>query len=444
MNWLSAVGVDIRSARKCFSISGSLLLMLLLFVAQTACRPPDELYDSLDIVPDEYADVDNVELHHVKMVDGILREDHPIIMYKEDFVSEDYDPLNNNNTAINSKESNATNLHPTRKYKDIASRRRRLNRTETEQLSTVKPTKIYFDVLSQTPVVVDEDLSNKYDTSKVRVEVISLLDKANQNEESKTDNEEHTKDVLNKRPKKYRRQRRDTDTHVVQKRNPYYQIGNAQSTNSLTRPYKENEIARVPFHQKHHIQGVLWNSLNLPVPEVVPNVDERFGSPDETDRVYWGGSPARRNPARTTTTTTTTRRPVNVNDIFHNSDPKDSDFSFITAKPATKRPKIPDIFYSQPVGVAREIIPEISFGRLPFEEEVTNTTPTSLSRFPEQEDIFFTGNSNVQQKVEKDTSTRCLQVAKACCNIADINQRFYCFEQYSCMQNIARIMSICN
>ncbi|XP_037948223.1 uncharacterized protein LOC119679759 isoform X2 [Teleopsis dalmanni] len=408
MNWLSAVGVDIRSARKCFSISGSLLLMLLLFVAQTACRPPDELYDSLDIVPDEYADVDNVELHHVKMVDGILREDHPIIMYKEDFVSEDYDPLNNNNTAINSKESNATNLHPTRKYKDIASRRRRLNRTETEQLSTVKPTKIYFDVLSQTPVVVDEDLSNKYDTSKVRVEVISLLDKANQNEESKTDNEEHTKDVLNKRPKKYRRQRRDTDTHVVQKRNPYYQIGNAQSTNSLTRPYKENEIARVPFYQKHHIQGVLWNSLNLPVPEVVPNVDERFGSPDETDRVYWGGSPARRNPARTTTTTTTTRRPVNVNDIFHNSDPKDSDFSFITAKPATKRPKIPDIFYTE------------SANRNP----VRTTTTTPRPRRPQTEPPAQKSPTAISE---------CVWAIVSCCSSRDYNVRYNCFEANGCI-----------
>lgn len=94
----------------CHALSVLLLTLLLLCVNPTACRPSTENEGDSSTLP---PGADNIEvlwraetvfrlslelsilllaqqIHHVEVVDGINHEDHPVIMYKEDFVNEDY------------------------------------------------------------------------------------------------------------------------------------------------------------------------------------------------------------------------------------------------------------------------------------------------------------------------------------------------------------------
>lgn len=202
----------------------------------------------------------------MKIVDGVLQpEGHPVIFYKEDIVNEDYgkqykwnkaekyftspiqiflDPAKDKRKNATAPDS-ATTGHHTRKYKDIT-RRHRYNRTvDAEKYRAIKPEKTYFDILPQAPVVTAADDSNandsRFDTSKISVEIMSLADDINVNENAASGKEDaaESKQLLSKRPKKYRRrQRRDiisVDEHKVKKRNPYYVNANANS-NALQYP----------------------------------------------------------------------------------------------------------------------------------------------------------------------------------------------------------------
>ncbi|XP_051863102.1 uncharacterized protein LOC117573894 isoform X7 [Drosophila albomicans] len=142
-----------------------LLTLLLLFVSQTECRAAGESENESDIASLP-PDVDNVELHRVKLVNGVMTEDHPFVMYKEDFVNEDYDPT-----------QSETKAKPTRKYKQL----KRMVR---------------FDVLPETPIFVD----GADDFGADNFEAGSLLEPSKQ-------------ETLQKYPKKY---------HSRQRRQAYY------------------------------------------------------------------------------------------------------------------------------------------------------------------------------------------------------------------------------
>ncbi|XP_034113284.2 uncharacterized protein LOC117573894 isoform X2 [Drosophila albomicans] len=158
-----------------------LLTLLLLFVSQTECRAAGETENESDIASLP-PDVDNVELHRVKLVNGVMTEDHPIVMYKEDFVNEDYDPT-----------QSETKAKPTRKYKQLKRMRHHYSTAE----------KIRFDVLPETPIFVDD----ADDSGADNFEAASLLEPSKQ-------------ETLQKYPKKYHsRQRRQA---YYYNRNHYY------------------------------------------------------------------------------------------------------------------------------------------------------------------------------------------------------------------------------
>ncbi|SPP87758.1 Hypothetical predicted protein [Drosophila guanche] len=80
----------------------------------------------------------------MRMVDGVLQADHPVIMYKEDFVSEDYDPNKNETTLVHHKKH--------RKHSRTQHQRREHQLEKEEE-------KIYFDVLPEKPIVLNDDLA---------------------------------------------------------------------------------------------------------------------------------------------------------------------------------------------------------------------------------------------------------------------------------------------
>jgi len=211
---------DIRPNRKCYFNAGCLLMVLMLLATEAASRPPDEVDENIQI--DDYPETDNIELHHVKIVDGVAQEDHPIIMYKEDFVNEDYDP--------NSKGGSLG-----KKYEDTSTFRHQTNQNKTENYQIIKPEKIYFDVLPQSPIVVADDaVSSSDDGFAVKTKT--------------------------KRPKKYHhRARRDVDEteHNIQKRNPYYRHYYYDSNNVVLSP----NLAKLYYNParvfvRHPVQGM--------------------------------------------------------------------------------------------------------------------------------------------------------------------------------------------
>lgn len=112
----------------------------------------------------------------------------------------------------------------------------------------MKPEKILFDVIPETPIVVlDEDYDEKnlakHKARKTRIKLIPLEEETAEN----TANEQQTKDELLKRPKKYngKRSKRDLvsafgQDHVLTKRNPFIR----QSTQFSSSVFTDAQLPR--------------------------------------------------------------------------------------------------------------------------------------------------------------------------------------------------------
>ncbi|EDW83131.2 uncharacterized protein Dwil_GK22477, isoform C [Drosophila willistoni] len=105
------------------------LAVVLLVVAQANSSQPSE--DDAVLPPN----ADNIEIHHVKLINGVMHEDHPIVMYKEDFVSEDYDPKKNDTpTTVQHKKHRHMRHHRV----------------------IVDEPRLQFDTLPDTPIIIDD------------------------------------------------------------------------------------------------------------------------------------------------------------------------------------------------------------------------------------------------------------------------------------------------
>ncbi|XP_020799423.1 uncharacterized protein LOC110177175 isoform X2 [Drosophila serrata] len=111
--------------------------LLLSLVALGATRPPTEDDSDVALLP---PDADNVEIHQVELVNGVMQEDHPVIMYKEDFVTEDFDPSKNATSPGHHKKHRRTHHH------------------HAEPQPENEGEKILFDVLPDKPIVLKDDL----------------------------------------------------------------------------------------------------------------------------------------------------------------------------------------------------------------------------------------------------------------------------------------------
>ncbi|XP_004531036.1 uncharacterized protein LOC101459410 isoform X2 [Ceratitis capitata] len=322
MTWFTSITTscdgNFRHKRKFHGYLFLACALLLIVVNATPVNAHPKETESGDVIvpldealplSEEYDDVDNIEFHQAKLVDGVLQEEHPVIMYKEDFVSEDFVPKKNR-------------THRLRKHRDPAHRRRRLNeQAETEKYHPLQPEKIYFDILSSAPIVTSDE--SKSASSKAHVEVISL---AEADSPKMVEGEDEVKRVLNKRPKKYhhRRQRREADEsiyhreHLVQKRhqNPYYRVSGVNSIyrvpvyQPIPNQYYLPSYSPVKHYQKKPVQGNYHNGpVNVP-PTPKITVGTRFGGPDNTDRVIWRDYTPTRNPNQRANVTVGAPRPL--------------------------------------------------------------------------------------------------------------------------------------
>ncbi|XP_037811214.1 uncharacterized protein LOC119603295 isoform X2 [Lucilia sericata] len=316
-NWHTVVDY-FRPSRKCFSFNGSLLFLLILLVGgiahQTAARPShDEDLPPGFNVNEEFRDVDNLEIHRVKVVDGVAQEDHPIIIYKEDLVNEDYVPPKNETKAEKHK----------RRYKDIAHRRRHSRQNMTDVVIEEKPEKMLFDIIPEKPLIVPEDMEKH---RKSHMKLVPLIDDFSVLKDMETE-ETPAKEELHKRPKKFhRRVRRSTNgEHIVRKRNPYFR--------HLPKVSGEVPTQVQYIYVKHAVPGKKHNGLDIPVagPKPTTNAkvpisfDNRVAA-DENDRVIFAsGRPTQR----------PTSRPAES--IFRDPRPENFDFSFMNQGQQTQQ-----------------------------------------------------------------------------------------------------------
>ncbi|XP_073815977.1 hadley [Musca autumnalis] len=401
--------VDIRPNRKCFPFHGCLFALLLLLIAINApwaeCRPSadeDEWLPQDFKVNEEYKDADNLEIHHVKYVDGKVEEEHPIIMYKEDFVDEDYDPSKNTTKRQ-------------RKYKDIAHRRRH----KTTPSPDGESEKIYFDFLPETPLLVEDEYGNvKPSRTQYKLQPASQDEK--QGDDSAT-----IKDKLLKRPKKFhRRVRRDLasggeEQSVRTKRNPFFRHHAPQNAADVQQHVQTHYV-----YVKHAVPGKKRNGLDIPIEKV--DIGIRIAA-DEEDR-YVFPSPV---------TTRPTRRPQES--VFRDPRPENFDYSFMNP------PSGPTTESNQPI-----------FNRRP----VTTRPPESVFRDPRPENFDFAFQNNrgqssssaasspgSQQASNVRTTTaappaaapaepagisQCVWAIVNCCSNRNSEIRYSCFEQNGC------------
>ncbi|XP_039491315.1 uncharacterized protein LOC120451570 isoform X2 [Drosophila santomea] len=165
-----------------------LFVLLLCLVARTTGRPSTEDEGDLAIIPPA---ADNVEIHKVKIVNGVIQEDHPVIMYKEDFVSEDYDPTKPDPSPSHHKKHKRTRHH------------------HAKQVTERKEDQILFDILPDKPIVLEEDLKA---LPPSKVEAAQLAEPIKE-------------EWLAKYPKKYHsRQRRDVPRNYEEVLDYHYGI----------------------------------------------------------------------------------------------------------------------------------------------------------------------------------------------------------------------------
>ncbi|XP_023171395.2 uncharacterized protein LOC111599808 isoform X2 [Drosophila hydei] len=134
----------------CQALSVLLLLTLSLCVDHTASRPSTENEGGASTLP---PGADNIEIHHVSVVNGVNHEDHPVIMYKEDFVNEDYDPT-----------KNETKPSYPRLYKHT--QRTRHHHGQAAAQPALVEEKILFDVLPETPLILSDADNTKLEPKK--------------------------------------------------------------------------------------------------------------------------------------------------------------------------------------------------------------------------------------------------------------------------------------
>ncbi|XP_036322798.1 uncharacterized protein LOC118736844 isoform X1 [Rhagoletis pomonella] len=394
MTWFSGITAsyvsDFRCKRK---FHGYLFLAcaLLLIVVPVNSRPKETESDVVVPVEDglplseEYGDADNIEFHQAKMVNGILKEDHPVIMYKEDFVSEDFVPKKNN-------------THRQRKHKDPAHRRRRIgDHLSAEKYHPLEPEKIYFDILSPSPLVTSDE--SKAASSKLHVEVISLADADSKMVQS----EDEVKRVLHKRPKKFhhRRQRRDADTisqteHILRKRNPYYSFRKVSTNaNSISGPahianYYLPSYPPVKRFEKHPVPGDYFNG-----PVNVIQFASRFGGPSNTDRVIWRDYTPTRNPNQRLNITIGAPAPL----FPKRTSP--SPLPAVTAGPPSRTTAQPS--FANEGSVHHSVI-----------TDAPAQYPTAAPPKPPS------------------SSSACVWAIASCCSPNDRTVRYSCFERYGC------------
>ncbi|XP_060646657.1 uncharacterized protein LOC132784810 isoform X2 [Drosophila nasuta] len=360
-----------------------LLTLLLLLVSQTECRAAGESENESDIASLP-PDVDNVELHRVKLVNGVMTEDHPIVMYKEDFVNEDYDPT-----------QSETKAKPTRKYKQLKRMRHHYSTAE----------KIRFDVLPETPIFVDD----ADDSGADNFEAASLLEPSKQ-------------ETLQKYPKKYHsRQRRQV---YYYNRNHYY-VQPYQYAPSPAPYYLP--VATPNQYQHSQVEGKKpkyrgkqppWQTKPTK-PSMPTDIGTRLGEPDENSLFH-------------------DSNPANADFSVFNQPRPAAD----TPRPSSSNRQTPT---TRPPFGGFQSPPESPVEQPPSWEPSPQRRPASaLSSRPRPAPAYRQDVLVYPEEPSYKEGSACHRASHVCCSLSNLASLYDCFQHLNCENSISEILSTCS
>ncbi|XP_017103527.2 uncharacterized protein hdly isoform X1 [Drosophila bipectinata] len=365
-----------RSALPCGSIFLALLLCVSAVGVLATGHPAAEDDSDLALIP---PDADNVEIHEVKLVDGAFQEDHPVIMYKEDFVTEDKDA----NAGAHHKKHHKAHRHA--------------------EPAKSEEKKIYFDILSDEPIVLNSDLKTGPVSNQDAIQLVKPV----------------KEEWLMKYPKKYQ-------SHSRQRRQAYL------PSIYYNHPYAQNNLPP------------LFYLSRLPVAGKKP--------------IYLGKNP--------NWSKKEDRQPVSVGSrddfLFHNSDPSQADFSVFnqtrpTAPPPTPsfqggfggsssgsnsvndRPSRPTWMTSAPPteGILEETYPAAA--SVPFPSAAAASRPAAPARPSFRQDTF-----QYPQEYGYQAGSKCYRASQLCCKLRNLASTYDCFQYHGCDQSLSNIISGCS
>nr|XP_036673753.1 uncharacterized protein LOC118877787 isoform X1 [Drosophila suzukii] len=412
-----------------------LFVLLLGLVAQTTGRPSPEDESDLAIIP---PDTDNVEIHKVKFVNGVMQKDHPVIMYKEDFVSEDYDPTKNESNPVRHKKHKRTHHH----------------RVEPQQENDGDP--ILFDILPDKPIVLEEDLKAPLVTS---IEVAELAGPVK-------------KEAITKHPKKYHsRQRRQTygqyqNELVLQ----YYYAKPQKQEVPVLVYYKRLPVAGKPAI----LSGPLPNRYNTN-PTFIENRGEfdliHESDPAQADFTIY-------NTTRTTRPPVTTRpppfppagRPIAVDPIRRPqqtgppptaaTEPKVSKCVWAIVNCCTSDSKKIRYNCFETFGChgafwginpcadedvkQDDLVPLAGFSPPGFPQSESQPAPAPASVSAPRRPFSRTDGFHFPQDHGYQENSTCQRASKLCCSQRNIGSQYECFHHHGCNESISTIISTCS
>ncbi|KPU79730.1 uncharacterized protein Dana_GF17997, isoform D [Drosophila ananassae] len=367
-----------RSALPCGSIFLALLLCVSAVGVLAEGLPAAEDDSDLAIIP---PDADNVEIHEVKMVDGVFQEDHPVIMYKEDFVTEDKVA----NTGAHHKKHHKTHRHA--------------------EPAKSEEKKIYFDILPDEPIVLNSDLKTGPVSNQDAIQLVKPV----------------KEEWLMKYPKKYQ-------SHSRQRRQAYLPSLYYHS------PYAQNNIPPIYYVSRLPVAGkkptYLGKNPNWPKKEDRQPVS--VGSRD--DFLFHNSDPSQADfsvfdQARPTTPSSSAPPRGNSNSINDGEPP---------SRPS--RPSSPWITSAPPAeGILEEAFPLAASASFPSSASASATRPAAPARPSCRQDTL-----QYPKEYDYQAGSKCHRASQLCCSLRNLASTYDCFQYHGCDQSLSNIISGCS
>ncbi|XP_052859182.1 uncharacterized protein LOC128266589 isoform X2 [Drosophila gunungcola] len=441
-----------RTSRRLPALLFGLLVCL---VAQTAGRPSTEDVSDMAIIP---PDADNVEIHQVKFVNGVMQEDHPVIMYKEDFVSEDYDPTKNETSSGRYKKHKRTHHH----------------RAETQLENEGE--RILFDVLPDKPIVLSDDLKtlpvSKMEAAQLAEPIkLGKLPKKYHSRQRRDLHNKHQKvipvylynfypveknfltyrpPVSNKKPKlTEKKNRRYKPTNYlkpdqsdgqnpddVNTRGEFDLIHDSDPKNADHSVYNQSTTSKTPLFSIMDSAPVGGPIFGVQVPDNddrgAPNFGSSAGAPAPTQRP--GARPANPPP---------TSAPKVSNCVWAILNCCSSDSEKIRYN-CFEEFNCHGAFWDINPCADREIRDADLVPLAGFSPPGFAPPPASASRPIARRPSFREDSIRFPQEIGYQAGSNCQRASKYCCGLRNYGSQYDCFQHYDCHESLAAIISSCS
>ncbi|XP_052859183.1 uncharacterized protein LOC128266589 isoform X3 [Drosophila gunungcola] len=456
MNMLVPASKPTEMNRTSRRLPALLFGLLVCLVAQTAGRPSTEDVSDMAIIP---PDADNVEIHQVKFVNGVMQEDHPVIMYKEDFVSEDYvDPTKNETSSGRYKKHKRTHHH----------------RAETQLENEGE--RILFDVLPDKPIVLSDDLKtlpvSKMEAAQLAEPIkLGKLPKKYHSRQRRDLHNKHQKvipvylynfypveknfltyrpPVSNKKPKlTEKKNRRYKPTNYlkpdqsdgqnpddVNTRGEFDLIHDSDPKNADHSVYNQSTTSKTPLFSIMDSAPVGGPIFGVQVPDNddrgAPNFGSSAGAPAPTQRP--GARPANPPP---------TSAPKVSNCVWAILNCCSSDSEKIRYN-CFEEFNCHGAFWDINPCADREIRDADLVPLAGFSPPGFAPPPASASRPIARRPSFREDSIRFPQEIGYQAGSNCQRASKYCCGLRNYGSQYDCFQHYDCHESLAAIISSCS